>query len=126
MTLFLLLAVALFGTAVALAARAVVMPRIRTNETLEQIPSYGFKGKAEGEATGGLRFALDGLAGMVGGLVAGRLGSEAELRNRLMSAGIYRTSPRKFIGYRILALIAVPAGWLWSASVAEFPGLIVM
>jgi tight adherence protein C len=126
MTLFLLIAAALLGTAVALAARAVVMPRIRTNETLEQIPSYGFKGKGDDAATGGLRFALDGLAGVVGGLVAGRLGSEAELRNRLMSAGIYRTSPRKFIGYRILALIAVPAGWLWSASVAEFPGFIVV
>jgi tight adherence protein C len=126
MTLFLLIALALFGTAVALVARAVVMPRIRTNETLEQIPSYGFKGKGDGEATEGLRFALDGLAGVVGGLVAGRFGSEAELRNRLMSAGIYNTSPRKFIGYRILALIAVPTGWLWSASVAGFPGLIVV
>jgi tight adherence protein C len=126
MTLFLLIALALFGTAVALVARAVVMPRIRTNETLERIPSYGFKSKGDSEATGGLRFALDGLAGVVGGMVAGRLGSEAELRNKLMSAGIYRTSPRKFIGYRILALIGVPAGWLWSASVAEFPGFIVM
>ena len=126
MTLFLLIALALFGTAVALVARAVVMPRIRTNETLEQIPSYGFKGKVDGEATEGLRFALDGLAGVVGGLVAGRFGSETELRNRLMSAGIYNTSPRKFIGYRILALIAVPTGWLWSASVAGFPGLIVV
>jgi hypothetical protein len=87
-TLFLLIAVALFGTAVALVARAWVMPRIRTNETLERIPSYGFKGKGDSETTGGLRFALDGLAGMVGGLVAGRFGSEAELRNRLMSAGI--------------------------------------
>jgi tight adherence protein C len=126
MTLFLLIAAALLGMAVALAARALVMPRIRTNETLEQIPSYGFKGKGDDETTGGLRFALDGLAGMVGGLVGGRLGSEVDLRNRLMSAGIYGTSPRKFIGYRILSLIAVPAGWLWSASVAEFPGFIVL
>lgn len=126
MTLFLLIAVALVGTAVALVARAFVMPRIRTNETLDQIPAYGYKGRGDDEQTGGLRVAVDGMAGRVGGLLAGRIGSEAELRNRLMSAGLYATSPRKFIGYRILSLIAAPAGWLWASSVAGFPGLIVV
>jgi tight adherence protein C len=127
MTLFLLIAVGLAGTGVALVARALFMPRIRTNEMLDQIPAYGYKGIAgDDEPARGLRVALDGFAGLIGGLVAGRLGSEADMRNRLMSAGLYRTSPRKFIGYRILALIAVPAGWLWSASVAGFPALIVV
>jgi tight adherence protein C len=127
MTLFLLISVALVGTAVALLARAFVMPRIRTNETLAQIPAYGFKGKkVETEPAGGLRFALDGVAGTVGGLVAGRLGSETELRIRLMSAGLYRTSPRKFIGYRILSLVCVPAVWIWCASIVGFPGFIAI
>ena len=125
MTLFLLIAVGLVGTSVALLARAFVMPRIRTNETLEQIPAYGFKGsKTEAQPSGGIRIALDGVAGILGGLVGARLGSEAELRNKLMSAGLYRTSPRKFIGYRVLSLVCVPAAWLWSASVAGFPGLV--
>ena len=127
MTLFLLIAVALVGTAVALFARALVMPRIRTNETLGHIPAYGFKGKqAEAESGGGVRLALDGVAGMLGGLVAGRLGSETELRNRLRSAGLYRTSPRKFVGYRVLSLVCVPALWIWSASVAGFSGFIIV
>ena len=127
MTLFLVLGVVLAGTAVALLARAVVMPRIRTNETLAQIPAYGFKGtKPEAEKTGGIRLALDGVAGTIGGLVGGRFGSEADLRNKLMSAGLYRTSPRKFIGYRVLSIVCVPAAWLWSASVADFSGLITM
>jgi tight adherence protein C len=127
MTLFLLIGVALVGTAVALVARALVMPRIRTNETLAQIPAYGFKGtKPEAEKDGGIRLALDGVAGTIGSLVGGRLGSETELRNKLMSAGLYRTSPRKFIGYRVLSLVCVPAAWLWSASVADFSGLITM
>jgi tight adherence protein C len=126
MLLFLLIAAALIGTGVALVARALVMPRIRANETLEQIPAYGFKGNKTEEPAEGLRFALDGLAGLVGGLVAGRFGSEAQLRTRLMSAGLYKISPRKFIGYRVLALISVPAAWLWSASVASFPGFVVV
>jgi tight adherence protein C len=127
MTLFLLIAVALAGTAVALAVRALVMPRIRTSETLGQIPSYGYKArKAETEPGGGLRLALDGVAGMIGGLVAGRMGSEADLRNKLMSAGLYRTSPRKFIGYRIISLVCVPTLWVWSASVSGFPGFILI
>jgi tight adherence protein C len=125
MTLFLLIALALFGTSVALVARVVIMPRIRTSETLERIPAYGFKANlGEAEAAGGVRVALDGLAGFVGGLVGRRFGSEAELRNRLMSAGLYKTSPRKFIGYRILSLISAPLVWFWSASVAGFPSFI--
>ena len=127
MTLFLVLGVVLAGTAVALVARALVMPRIRTNETLAQIPAYGFKGtKNEAEESGGIRMALDGVAGTIGGIVGGRLGSETDLRNKLMSAGLYRTSPRKFIGYRVLSLVCVPAAWLWSASVADLSGLITM
>jgi tight adherence protein C len=127
MTLFLLIGVALVGTAVALLARAIVMPRIRTNETLDRIPAYGFKGtNPETEEARGIRIALDGVAGTIGGLVAGRLGSEADLRNKLMSAGLYRTSPGKFIGYRVLSLVCVPAVWLWSSSVADFSGLIAV
>jgi tight adherence protein C len=127
MTLFLLIGVALVGAAVALLARAFVMPRIRTNETLAQIPAYGFKGtKPEAEQGGGLRVALDSVAATIGGVVAGRLGSEVDLRNKLMAAGLYRTSPRKFTGYRVLSLVCVPAIWLWSASVANFAGMIVV
>ena len=126
MMIFLLIGAVLIGTAVALAARAVVMPRMRMNEALEQIPAYGYKGKGEADEPEGLRFALDGLAGMVGGLVGARFGSEADLRNKLMSAGLYKISPRKFIGYRVLALFSVPAVWLWSSSVAGFSGFMVV
>jgi tight adherence protein C len=126
MMIFLLIGAVLIGTAVALAARAFVMPRMRMNEALEQIPAYGYKGKGEADEPEGLRFALDGLAGMVGGLVGARFGSEADLRNKLMSAGLYKISPRKFIGYRVLALFSVPAVWLWSSSVAGFSGFMVV
>jgi tight adherence protein C len=126
MMIFLLIGAVLIGTAVALAARAFVMPRMRMNEALEHIPAYGYKGKGEADEPEGLRFALDGLAGMVGGLVGARFGSEADLRNKLMSAGLYKISPRKFIGYRVLALFSVPAVWLWSSSVAGFSGFMVV
>jgi tight adherence protein C len=125
MTLFLIIAVALVGTSVALVARVLIMPRLRTSETLERIPAYGFKANlGEAESAGGVRVALDGFAGFVGGLVGSRFGSETELRNLLMSAGLYKTSPRKFIGYRIMSLISAPLVWFWSASVAGFPSWI--
>jgi tight adherence protein C len=127
MNLFLLLAVALLGTAVALLARAFAMPRIRAAETLDRIPAYGYRGAAnEGQGSSGVRLALDGIASTIGGVVAGRIGSEADLRNKLMAAGLYRTSPRKFVGYRILTAICVPAAWLWSASVGSFSGVVVV
>lgn len=116
MILFLLLAVGLAGCAVAFVARAIVLPRARTSELLEQIPAYGFKRRQKTEQAGAMRTAVDNVASMVGGLVAGRLGSEAELREELMAAGLYAMTPRKLKGYRVLAAACTPAVWIWSES----------
>jgi tight adherence protein C len=114
----------LVGAAVALFARAVAMPRLRTAETLGQIDSYGFSGghSAEGEeprrpATG----AIDRLAGGLGGFAA-RFGGfrEAALKRELVAAGLYSLTPRKFLGYRLLCAVCVPAAWLWSGSAAGY------
>ena len=111
MIIILLGAVFLVGASVALVARAVAMPRVRAAETIGQIDSYGYAGQGAKAAAGaGLRGPLDELAGLVGGLLASRFGGphEAELRNELMSAGLYSTSPRKFLGYQALAAITLP------------------
>ena len=64
----------LAGLAVALVARAVAMPRMRTVEAIGQIEGYGYSaGSVEADAGGGLRGALDDLANAVGGFAARRL-----------------------------------------------------
>src|SRR6266545_3556574 len=116
----------LAGTAVALATRALAMPRARAAETLGRIDDYGFSTSEKAESRRGrtLQPALDSLANALGGVIAKRFGGlrEAKLRAELMAAGMYGTSPRKFLGYRILCAVGVPAVWLWSASAAGYPG----
>jgi tight adherence protein C len=120
----------LAGTAVALAARALAMPRVRTVETLAQIGDYGYAAppRAPQGRQGPLTGALDNLANRAGSWVTNRVGglSEAKLRDELMSAGIYGLTPRKFMGYRLLSTISVPTLWLWSASTGGYPALITL
>ena len=119
----------LAGAAVALATRAVAMPRVRAAEMLGQIDAYGFAVRQlEPRSRGTLQTALDDMANAIGGLVASRFGGlrEAKLRSELMAAGIYGTTPRKFLGYRILCAVCVPAVWLWSASTAGYPGALTV
>ena len=129
MILILIVGLLLAGTAVALAARALAMPRARTAEALAQIADYGYAGpRAPRSVQGPLTAALDKLANGTGAWVAKRFGSlrEAKLRDELMAAGIYGLTPRKFMGYRLLATIGVPALWLWSASTAGYPAVLTL
>ena len=42
-----------------------------------------------------------------------------------MAAGLYQMTPRKFIGYRILALVCTPVGWVYASATTGFPFAIV-
>jgi tight adherence protein C len=89
--------------------------------TLDQIGTYGYVAEAAGgsevEAPG--RRPLDALAGRLGDMMARRLTrfSEPEVRQKLVSAGMYGTSPRKVLGYQamlaiflcVAALVLAPA-----------------
>jgi tight adherence protein C len=119
---------ALSGASVVLVARAAILPRIRASETLERIESYGFTSEQSDDARlSAVRTALDGVASSVGGF-AGRFGGfrEASLRRALVSAGIYGLAPRKFLGYRVLCAICVPAAWIWLASSRGYPVLLAL
>jgi len=125
--LILLVGLFLAGAAVTLATRALAMPRVRAVETLGQIDAYGFAGrKVESPRKGTLQPALDHLAYALGGMIAKRFGGlrEAKLRAELVAAGMYGTTPRKFLGYRILCGVSVPTVWLWSASSAGYPAML--
>jgi len=95
--------------------------RVSGTATLDQIGTYGYVAEAAGgsEVDAPGRRPLDSLAGRVGDTAARRLGrfSEAEVRQKLISAGMYGTSPRKLLGYQVMlavflgvfALVLVPA-----------------
>jgi tight adherence protein C len=128
MILFLLGGLFLAGASAALLGRALVMPRVRATDTIGQIDAYGFASSHEPESEGGgVRTTLDGIASLVGGIVGRRLTGirEAELRDELMAAGLYRTAPRKFLGYRLLCAVFVPVGLAWVAF-SSFPTLLAI
>jgi hypothetical protein len=116
MVLLLIIGLALTGGAVALVARAIALPRIRTAERLEQIGVYGGP-PPEGEARRGPSEVLDDLATRLGTRLSPKLGGgeERELRALLMSAGMYGTGPGLLLGYRVLSAVGFAAVWLWLA-----------
>jgi len=128
----LIIAVALIGVAVTLLIRAVVMPRQSSVLTIESIGPYGFEGTASAIDTGGEgrqgRRPLDELAGSLGDFLGRRLSGirEAELRKRLVSAGMYGTTPRKLLGYQVIGAVALPIVWLWLAGLGDVSGVLTI
>jgi tight adherence protein C len=111
--IFLLIGLVLFGAAVALITRGVIAARLRTADNLGQIGHYGFAGATEFTTSDGLRGYIDSAAAGIGRLLSElHLVNEEHLRKTLISAGMYRTSPRTLIGYQLLFGIALPTAWL--------------
>jgi len=85
--------------------------------TLDQIQTYGYVAEATGgsEAESPARRPLDSLAGRLGDVVARRTSrfGDARIREKLVSAGMYDTTPRKILGYQVLCAIAFSVGLLW-------------
>jgi tight adherence protein C len=125
-TFTLLLVLGLIGTSVPLITRAALAPRTRAAATVRQIEDYGY---ATHQAAAPARFpVLDALATRLGDRYAHRLGGfrEAEIRRELAAAGIYKLTPRKFLGYRILATSATPLVWFAGASHAGLPAVFLI
>jgi tight adherence protein C len=114
-TLIAVLAILLLGAGV-----TIVLVNLRKapgSATLDQIGTYGYVAEAAGgsEVESPGRRPLDSLAGRLGDAAARRMSrfSEAEVRQKLISAGMYDTSPRKLLGYQVLLAIALPILTLW-------------
>jgi tight adherence protein C len=120
MVVTLLLGLVLTATAVALVARAFIVSRLRATDMLGQIGRYGFAGAVELEPPAGMKGFLDDLAGAVGTLLLSRLqfGNEEMLRKQLVSAGMYRVTPRMLRGYQALCALVIPAAWIWFTAAA--------
>src|SRR5262245_28941358 len=108
-----LLALVLCGLAIAALVRVATHSRLRVATHLDDLAAYGYAAAAPTLApdSAELRIgALGRLSGRLGDLVAARIGAvrEAELRKLLVGAGMYSTSPRTVLGYRVLAAASLP------------------
>jgi len=123
MVILLILGALLLVVAVVLIISAVFEPRVRRSENLAGIEAYGYVGRVSEEAAVAsgrpqrkpARLSLDELASSMGDLVSQRLMNvnEEALQRDLISAGIFRMSARRFVGYRALCAIALPVILIW-------------
>jgi tight adherence protein C len=85
--------------------------------TIDQIQTYGYVAEATGgsELESPARRPIDSVAGRLGDWMARRSDrfSEAKIRDKLISAGMYGTTPRKVLGYQLLCAIAFSLVVLW-------------
>jgi tight adherence protein C len=88
-----------------------------SSATIDQIQTYGYVAETTGgsEAESSARRPLDSIAGRIGdwaGRRSDRFG-EDKIREKLISAGMYGTTPRKVLGYQVLCAIAFSLLVLW-------------
>jgi tight adherence protein C len=101
----------------------------RTADTLEQIGAYGFSAGSQVEAaptnqaTGGVARIAERVGGFAPTIASG--GQQA-MRERLVAAGLYNTSPRMIVGYRLLLAVGLPLAWLWLAAATGFPSSLIV
>ena len=89
-----------------------------SSATIDQIQTYGYVAETTGgsETESAARRPLDSIAGRIGDWAARRSGpgfGEAKIREKLVSAGMYGTTPRKVLGYQVLCAIAFSLLVLW-------------
>jgi tight adherence protein C len=114
--LLLLIGLALTGLGSVLIARAALGSRGGEAPHISQIGRYGFTRSRTEQAKG----ALAGIVGRAAETVGAKLTTQPqktdELRRQLVSAGMYRLTPGRFLGYRLLATIGAPLTWIWLAT----------
>jgi tight adherence protein C len=126
--LILLLGLLLLAGGVALLLQGWRFSQSRTSDTLEQIGAYGFSAsQAEAAPTGQATGGVAGFADRVGALAPNiASGGQRAMRERLIAAGYYNTSPRTIVGYRLLLAVGLPLVWLWLAAATGFPSALIV
>jgi tight adherence protein C len=124
--LVLILGLLLLAGAITLILQGWRFSEARTAQSIEQIGAYGFSAEPSVEAKELQGSFLQRLADEIGGLAPSAVkGGEGGIRKKLIAAGLYETSPRMVIGYRILLGLALPIGWLWFSLSAGVPSPMV-
>jgi tight adherence protein C len=90
--------------------------------TIDQIQTYGYVAESTGgsDADSPTRRPLDSVANRLGDFVAKRSGrfSDEHVRQKLISAGMYGTTPRKLLGYQVMLAIFLALVALWGLPAA--------
>jgi tight adherence protein C len=88
-----------------------------SSATIDQIQTYGYVAETTGgsETESTARRPIDSIAGRVGDWAARRSGrfGEAKIREKLVAAGMYGTTPRKVLGYQVICAIVFSLFVLW-------------
>ena len=124
MILILILSLVLLAGAVALLVQGWRLSEGHTSETVKQISAYGFSAERSASVAPGTQptGTVARIADRVGGFAPTTLlgGERSTTRERLIAAGLYNTSPRMVVGYRILLAVGLPLAWLWLAVATGF------
>lgn len=127
MVLILILGLVLLAGAVTLILQGWRFSQARTSETLEQIGSYGFAAEPQADEPTSQRSWLQRIADQIGGAAPESLsGTHSGIRKKLIAAGLYDTSPRMIVGYRVLLALVLPLAWLWFAVTTGFASGMVL
>lgn len=90
--------------------------------TIDQIQTYGYVAETTGgsDSESAARRPIDSVAGRLGDWAARRSTrfSEQRIREKLVSAGMYHTTPRKVLGYQVLCSVAFALVVLWLVPAA--------
>jgi len=124
--LLLLFGIALAGLGAALVARAAFGSRPRETPPVAQIRRYGFTRSRGDQAKAAFGGIVGRAAETVGGRLATRPEKTSELRRQLVAAGIYRVTPGRFAGYRILATVGLPLVWIWFSTSSGMSGVLTV
>ena len=128
MTLIALIALALLGLGVALAMRAILLPRMEAADRVGQVEVYGYiapRGTGHAAQSTGLRALAARLGEALIQRYPGRL-DEDEIRGQLTAAGMYGTDPVTFVGARGVAAIGLPLGILFLGTITGAAGGILL
>jgi tight adherence protein C len=130
MIFLLIIGLSLLIVAVILGMRALNFARVRSATAVQNIDLYGFTGRTESVLLdpGAGSSAVDDVVTRIGDVVATRFSGldSASIRRELVGAGLYNVTPRKFAGYRAIAVVAVPALVVWALATASVPTIVVI
>ena len=117
LTLLALVFLTFVGLTIALAVRAVALPRLRADRRMDAIAEYGFappdaSSFIKDEESRSIVRAIGRIAAQPFGVV--RLN---QMRRELQTAGLYKVSPQMLLGWRIVATVLLPPlFWFATAS----------
>jgi tight adherence protein C len=129
MILLLIIGLSFLIVAVILGVRALNFARVRSAAAVQNIDLYGFTGRTESVLLdAGAGSPVDDVVTRIGGVVATRFRGldSVSVRRELIGAGLYNVTPRKFAGYRAIAVIAIPALVVWALATASVPTIVAL